>query len=597
MRPFRLSKPFQNLSIPQSILQKARLIFSSLSLVFLVVVLVIPYLDSKIFYCARINCAREDLSEALYNSLRTSVTSTEGDTPVDATLTNSQVIALTDYTESLYASAPQFTINSLWRWCSGNYIQEENIDKYGQKSYKHVNETLTCYDYHPSQNQSIFDYVGQLRSIGLESIMAYAYSDDADNTKKQAAYFDRVYQRSRAFKLVNPALGFSAILQGIIIIFTLILYSSRFQRNDEYQKADLEGVPRFLLHIITVISCIAFLSAIIGASIITRIMTDVQGEIRDDLEDWGINMKFGAVFVLFLWWGVAFTIMLMFSWTLPVWCANPVDNDFFDDEEDNSPHHNLVFSRRTTSTYAPKEEKHLARERTRKIQGDTSKLSKAKNRVSGLLGVNKNSKNNNVSFSVQDDNLHYERNRLINEDHADIDANEIEGNEDEYGDILSNSGHSASSLVAGGSAELHHISPIFEEKNEEALRQLGRSLSRKSSVRHLNRNLSKSKTKVSILESQSEEPGVDNTSGIGRSGSQHSQQQTYDGYGHNKSQEPTQNLEHDDAFDFKEDDLAINQRNLLDILQAKRRRESLASSFLNADEIELLDFNESIHKL
>ncbi|CAH2352508.1 hypothetical protein CLIB1423_07S01112 [[Candida] railenensis] len=596
MRPFKLSKPFQNLSIPQSILQKARLLFSSLALVFLVVVLVIPYLDSKIFYCARINCTREDLSEALYNSLRTSVTSTEGDTPVDATLTNSQVIALTDYTESLYASAPQFTINSLWRWCSGNYIQEEVIDKYGQVTHKHVNETLTCYDYHPSQNQSIFDYVGQLQAIGLESIMAYAYSDDVDNATKEAGYHERVYQRGRAFKLVNPAIGFSAILQGIIIIFTLILYSSRFQKADDHQYADLESVPRFLLHIITVISCVAFLSGSIGASIITRIMNDVQGEIRDDLEAWGIEMKFGTLFVSFLWWGVSFTILVMFSWALPVWCANPVDNDFFDDEEDNSPHHNLVFSRRTTATYQPREEKYLAKEKIRKIQSDTSKLSKAKNRVSGLLGVKKNGKNN-VSFSDQDDNLHYERNRLINEDNANMDENELDANEDEFGDILSNSGHSASSIVAGGSAELHHISPIFEEKNEEALRQLGRSLSRKSSVRHLNRNLSKSKTKISILESQSEEPLADNTAGIGRSGSQHSQQQTYDGYGHNKSQGPTQDLEVDNEFDYKEDDQVINQRNLLDILQTRQRRESVGSSFLNADEIELLDFNESIHKL
>ncbi|KAL7664349.1 Protein ECM7 [[Candida] zeylanoides] len=310
-----------NLSTPQRTLQVLRFGAALLALSLTLAAVLGPLLNRTRFYYFRLNCAHLDVASGLYNSLRSSValspsvlsSSGAGAFPVDSSLTNSEIQILTQYAESQVASAPQYITNSLWHWCWGNYDTVKRIDGKGRTVYLQTNPSLAC----QRQSPWVFSYRHQLQQIGLDSILAYAY----EGGDFGAAYSRANRHRMQVYRLVPAALFFALASQAVAVVFGYVLYSNRGARRD------LSSLPRFLLHVMAALTVASFLGLCVGAALVTHLMLAVQREIGQGLDDYGVTMTFGGLWLSVAWTGVAASAVAMMSWALPLWCANPPPPD------------------------------------------------------------------------------------------------------------------------------------------------------------------------------------------------------------------------------------------------------------------------------
>lgn len=468
--------PFENLSKQTRILQIFRLFSAFCALVFIIFTMVSPFISEKA-YLARINCAHLDVSYGLYKSLRNSVSLTstildDSNTnafPVDSSLTNSEISILTEYAESQVASAPQYIITTLWSWCYGNYNTTQITGKDGRTRYIHHDDTLSCSKGGPNGDGYVFDYRQQLESIGLNSILAYAFQTTKYDDE---SYSNLVQSRHQKYLLVVPALTFAGATQLILLVLTLIIYSNR------KGEPDLSKVPSFLLHIMALISMASFLSLGVGSGIITRLLVSIRSEVKGSLGDFGVSLQLGNAWFLLLWFCFSFGLLSMLSWVFPLWCANPVDD--LDDEtynfdyEDNFNHNHHY------------ENQHRRKSSTHFFTNfaDNSDFaapnSKSRKRMSGIRTIDEN----------EDDDLISRKNttkthRSSRSNRSQIIPSGIENDQGGFGPYQDRDVTSSNNDEDDDHEGRNSSTDLYYTNDEESLRKLGESLSRKSSVRHL----------------------------------------------------------------------------------------------------------------
>ena len=414
----------------------------------------------------RINCSHLDVSHGIYQSLRTSVSehatgeepndsNLSGKFPVDSSLTNSEISILTKYAEEQVANAPQYLISSLWKWCEGNYNITQTVDSNGNPVYVKHHDELKCSGL--DSKFSIFDYRNDLANSGLEGVLAYAFetSDYLDST-----YLNEVKDRENAFKLVAPLLITNCVITVAIFVFQYILYSNR------KGSSDFDTLPRFLFHVLAALTVVGCILVTVAAGIITSVIFDVRKGIKSSLGSFGIVLHTGRLWFTLLWLTFAGSLVLMTTWVAAIWCANPTDDDEYNQ--------NYTFQR----------------------SGDVYNNSRGP-RFSRTL--NRNVSTTNKSSTSSNEKLN-PRDRLLyasSSEDDDDDNNNNTPEEPNYGPFYDDE---ISSQVLNNYHEPSHVFD-YREQEESDLRKLGEKLSRKTSVRHLKKSTStKSKNRLNNID-------------------------------------------------------------------------------------------------
>lgn len=616
-----LRAPFKGLSTLAILLQVLRVLSSLGAIVFVVLTLVCSLFSPNV-YVGRVNCAHLDVSYGLYKSLRNSVAqvpailqnSDYSAFPVDSSLTNSEIAILTDYAESQVASAAQYVNADLWGWCYGSYNTSKSVNKYGQVSYAVYNRWMKC----TRKNEDyLYDYREGLDAIGLQSILAYAYQSDLYDG---GSYSSLVKLRARKYLLVKPALFFAGASQMLILFSTVALYGSR------HGRPDILKLPVTALNVVALLSMASFISVAVAAGVITRLLLSVRTDVAMSLGDFGVSFNIGSVWLLFLWLAFVFELLLMSSWIFPLWCANPSVDDF-DDYEDDSyyDHHNTGVDLQL---------------RIRLYSGHRRTLA-SKRKRSGMLRF-MDAPPQEEEMSLPDGGKstlsvlerYYDGKDGVKEQGSESDS------DDDYG--------------TGSRPQFLHgphgsSTDDYYTKDEDELRKLGESLSRKTSVRRLhNKCRERSVGMQQVPEAEATKQLLYNGSGIvshsqypkgieltGSSGNEHHREETYDGYNDaalgernvtlNSSNSRNSSIKRDDNSRSRSNSagkakgvaqqsnrLASESQELSGPFQATRKseyvpmvnldeqgkkRESYPNLFLNEDEMNILDQNVNFNRV
>lgn len=530
-------KLFLNLTPKERIIQFLRLFATCSVIAYGVSCLAVPWFTTST-YIARINCARLDVSYGLYKSLRNSVSqgpnpvdkTAAAGFPVDSSLTNLEILILTSYAEEQVANAPQYIITSLWSWCYGNYNTTKWEDSKGNTHYSKHDDTLICSK--TSNNGNIFNYRQELETVGLQSILAYAFkSTSYDNLE----YGELVKKRDLRYKLCPASIIFTVVSQFILLLGTIVLYSARGPERD------LSKVSMIVLNAMALLAVGSAISITVGALVVTRMLIQIREEIALNLGDFGVSLHFGTAWFTLLWLTQAFSMLTMFSWAFPLWCANP---EPFEEEDE------FVFrTKRRVSSYVPQEYT---------VDTEMTDLEESKlNRFKRSLHLR--NKSEALSTSPPSSPTHH---------------------------------HRISGLFQ------HHRPLSYEEKDEQELRKLGETLSRKVSVRRMNTKLSKQTvSNPFVIE---EEETKDLLYGDNRDHNaypdfpHHYREETYDGYGEEKRSRAN-TVDSTDAHRkervFRHSSTTTPKTvTPVEILDTDRH------SYLNEDEANFLDNNNFINK-
>lgn len=368
---YTIALPFKNLTTQARIVQIYRLVSGLIALIFVLVTLLGSFFTRKI-YIARIDCSHIDVSLGLYESLRTTVSSndilellTSYYLPQDQSLTDSEIKILTAYAQEQVASAPQFITSSLWNWCHGNYNITSTEKPKGKVKYNVKDIQIQCMK---SNDGFGLDYKDVLSNIGLDSIIAYAYSGDSNDE----VYQKKTNTRRRRFKMIPASLIFCTASQVLVFVLTFLVYSNRGSQKD------LSKIHPLFLNIIAYASLASCLSIVIGAGIITNLLIEVRNEISGQLNSFGISLHLGLIWFLLLWIAFAFSFLSMTLWAFPIWCANP--SSYIDDEEFATYNEHLHTVNRAHSTKSDKAGKIKSYNRyTSQLDGNTIELSSDNN--------------------------------------------------------------------------------------------------------------------------------------------------------------------------------------------------------------------------
>lgn len=320
--------PFRNLTTSQRVLQYMRLGTSLLTVIFVVVLLLFNK-DPKSAYVARINCSHIDVAYGLYNSLGSSISDSTmklelnvGYLPLAASLTESEISILSEYTQNQVMDAPQGILLGVSSWCTVDYRIADSM--------KHEdNLTTTCFDY---GSTSMFDYRSLLSENGLTIILAYAYDSDY---KDDGAYQRTVANRTKKFYVLEMVVLVQVFLQSFVFISTLVVYANRGSA-----KA-LTRIPTLFLNIVAVTSMAAGISMIAAFAVVFQEINATRKEVSHGIASFGINMKSGKTFFTVAWLALAFSCLSMISWIFPLWCSNPPEDDDYSDDEMYTSHHDI----------------------------------------------------------------------------------------------------------------------------------------------------------------------------------------------------------------------------------------------------------------
>lgn len=322
----KLSKPFAHLSIKDRVLQSIRLITCILATCFSAAALLAPVFTNQT-YVTRIDCSHTDVSLGLYNSLKSAVlsnTNTDFTTPdsgeqdgvpLDSSLTNSEVILLTQYAESEVGLAAQFTLASLWTWCSGNFETNTTVIN-GTTSVKSLKPVLSC---NTNSNSFLTDYRSELEAIGLEIILSYAYETDQ---YMDAKYEAALKSRNRRYKMVPSLLIVGVFSQFAVLILTFIIYSNRGPYKD------LTRIKPAFMNTIGFCSILLCLSLTVASAVVSQLIYEIGAEIKKHMGTFGVKSELGYVWFLVVWTAVTFSMLSALTWIIPLWCSNQVEDDY-----------------------------------------------------------------------------------------------------------------------------------------------------------------------------------------------------------------------------------------------------------------------------
>lgn len=323
---YRLRLPFLNLTPQQHVLQILRFSTSFIAFCLLITVLLIN--GSPTFsYVARINSAHLDVSLGLYKSLRTSMSSADTNyrnqneiLPTDLSLSDSEISILTRYTENQVAGAPQYILLGVAEYCEVSYNSYQ--DDADEDSTEPPSTLRVCQEYQGTTN--LFDYRTLLLEAGLTIIMAYAYKSDYENDN---AYQVRVAQRRKRFDIIAVVTVFEMCTQFVMMVYGFVVYSNRGTAKD------LSRIPRLTMNIFAVIAVAGGLAMTAGAVVVTRLMIDMRNDVSDGLKVFGITLVLGKTYFYLIWATFSFSFLSMLSWVVPLWCSNPPSDGYVSDEE------------------------------------------------------------------------------------------------------------------------------------------------------------------------------------------------------------------------------------------------------------------------
>lgn len=321
----RLLFLFKNLDAIARVTQVFRLVACVGCVSFLIAVLAAPAVKSEICI-ARLDCSHLDVSLGLYKSLRNEVSgprSRTGDSrvPIDASLTNSEISILSQYSKEQVKGAPEVLYFSLYNWCRVKFLFKGSEEEYEQHLRTGLyNKTVEC----TKSGSQFFDYRSLLADVGFKGILAYAYHTSNFNNP----HWNKIVgKREKKNDMVFPGIVISLCFQFLVLLLTIFVYYKRIlERKGKFSCLLYQN----MLALTSLVSLIAL--AVLGG-LITRITVDMRSEIKHSLGDFGMSLRIGSLWFLLLWFAFGFAFLSCFSWTFPLWCGNPPE----DLEEMGSP--------------------------------------------------------------------------------------------------------------------------------------------------------------------------------------------------------------------------------------------------------------------
>lgn len=316
---FDLKRPFVNLNQRARVLQQARLFSGILGVAFLLVALTAPFTFTNVFV-NKLDCAHVDVSNGLFTMLRDSV-SADTDSLADffgPGLTASEIELLSSYTETNVESCPQYIKSNVFNWCFGNYNLTE-IDVNGTQTTRFVQEYCTDHDHN-----YVYDYRGELKTIGLNIILAYAYNDDSISTGvgnndylPDPLYVAKLNSRMDRSKAIYSMLIVALVLDALVLLLAVLMYGLRGYAKDD------STVPPFFRQFLPVLSLLASIAVCFSVTSMTVLSVEIRNEIANELGSFGISSHLGSIWFGIAWTAVATHLFNTCAWGGPAWCGAP----------------------------------------------------------------------------------------------------------------------------------------------------------------------------------------------------------------------------------------------------------------------------------
>ncbi|GMG28917.1 unnamed protein product [Ambrosiozyma monospora] len=319
---FILGKPFVNLTPRARVLQSLRLGTSFLTLVGLLLLYLLPYMTNNVFV-AKLDCSHADVSNGLFSSLSSSVNS---DGEISSGLTTSEIELLVDYVESEVKTAPQVITSNLRNWCFGSYNSTETYDHF-QESFTQsriMNYHIQCTK---TDSNYVFDYRGELSTIGLNILLSYAYStSDVSSDRQAITSSTQLYSPDAEYsallklrKSLNQAVFFMIVssfaVHGFMLIMGIIYYGNRGLKKDD------QFMPNYIKQLYGYIASFTFL-AVLGAIVIQAyIINSVKSDVKKQLGSFGLSVHRGGIWFSIGWVVSFLSFVSAVSWGGPVWCG------------------------------------------------------------------------------------------------------------------------------------------------------------------------------------------------------------------------------------------------------------------------------------
>ncbi|OWB59799.1 hypothetical protein B5S29_g663 [[Candida] boidinii] len=339
---FELKKPFVNLTPRAKILQRVRFL-SLFTSIILVICLTGVQFASHNLYVARLDCTHVDVSNGLFKALKSSVNSKlksndDSNRAVDSSdLTASEILILSKYTEEQVQNAPQFIYSNLMNWCFGSY--ESNLKQEGDSYSEEENDKkITFLQCTKKDNHYVFDYRGELSTIGLNIILSYAYgttdssSSDEEAITSNSEYIpDKDYLtvlniRRKLMSAVPSMFFFSIAINTVMIILGLVYYGNRGFAKDDH------SMPGFIKHIFGVLSLVSFGLVLVAVTLTTAMTTNIRSTVKKELGDFGLSVHLGADWFSVAWVAVAVSTIAFLSWGGSFWCGRVEQRNYSKDE-------------------------------------------------------------------------------------------------------------------------------------------------------------------------------------------------------------------------------------------------------------------------
>lgn len=311
--------PFLNLTI------RARVIFAlRLCTLLIAIVLGFVVIDGKAQKSPLLvlHSSRLDLARGLYDSLKDAFSGEKN------FLTTSEIKIMAEYIETQIKNTPEGIRSGLFDWCSVSYntpdlgyLDESDFGDLVVEDDLHLeNMTLSCKDY---GKHYVFDYRGELSDIGLNIILAYAYTADFQDSQSStlsetayvpdAAYLQDLKHRQEAVHRFFVVMIMSICAQMMMFLGTFVYYSRRKNEMDDSK------ISVWVKNLFAVFSAFNWILAFVAFIGIFLQMRNVQMHVRDELSTYGIYMKYGPTFVSIMVVWFCFCTLIFALWAGPVW--------------------------------------------------------------------------------------------------------------------------------------------------------------------------------------------------------------------------------------------------------------------------------------
>lgn len=325
--------PFVNLTI------RARVIFA-LRLCTLLIAIVLGFViidgDADSSPLLVLHSSRTSLARGLYDSLKETFSGEKN------FLTTSEIKVLAEYIETQIKDTPEVIRSGLSDWCSVSYsspefhyYQDSDFEYPVFKDDKHPkNATIVCSDYDRSY---VFDYRGELSEIGLNIILAYAYTADFQDSQSStlsdttyvpdASYSKSLKHRQKAVHQFFVVMIMSIVVQMLMFFGTFIYYGLRKDATDDSK------VSIWIKNLFAVFSAFNWILAFIAFISIFSQMRTIVRAVKDELSTYGIYMQCGPKFVSMMIVWFCFSTLTFALWAGPVWFNRSLKKNQEDEQQ------------------------------------------------------------------------------------------------------------------------------------------------------------------------------------------------------------------------------------------------------------------------